>query len=103
MIFRLHQDLPPAGAGSIETRSAGPAGEAVATAPPPPRTHETLEIDGKKYNLYFGEMHTHLGEFPGDRTIELWPDRFYLKAEQSGILDFASISDHDWRWQTGRK
>ena len=104
VIYRLHQNLPPKIEASIGTRTAGPLAENEAPASAlPSRAHRTLEIGGEIYNLYFGEMHTHLTEFPGDRLIEIWPDRFYLNARHSGVLDFASCSDHDWQWMTSSK
>ena len=82
----------------------GPISE---TKPPRPRAEkpvrETLELDGKTYTLYYGEMHTHLGEYPGDRTIEMWTDRFYMNAMASGVLDFGAVSDHDWPSMTNSK
>lgn len=65
--------------------------------------HETLEMDGETYTLFFGELHTHLSEYPGDRQIELWTDRYYLNAMRSGVLDFAATSDHDWPSMTNSK
>ena len=86
------------------SKRARPDAEKSSSANPVPvRRHDTLEIEGKKYNLYFGEMHTHLTEFPDDRLMEIWPDRFYLKGEQTEVLDFASASDHDWHWMTSSK
>ena len=64
---------------------------------------ETLELDGETYTLYYGEMHTHLGEYPGDRTIEMWTDRYYMNAMSSGVLDFGAVSDHDWPSMTNSK
>ena len=66
-------------------------------------SHETLEFGGETYTLYFGELHTHLGEYPGDRTIEFWTDRYYLNAMRSQVLDIAASSDHDWPWMTNSK
>lgn len=63
----------------------------------------SLELDGKTYKLYFGECHTHLRERPTDRIMEQWVDRFYLKARATGILQFASASDHDWIEMTNSK
>jgi len=98
----------------IGLTSSGPARLAVkassrldetkqAEAAPAHAPHETIQIEGVTYTLYFGEMHTHLTEHPTDRHIELWPDRFYLKAARSGVLDLASYSDHDWKAMTSSK
>lgn len=65
--------------------------------------HETLEVGGETYTLFFGELHTHLGEYPSDRIIELWTDRYYLNAMRSQVLDIAASSDHDWPWMTNSK
>lgn len=64
---------------------------------------ETIELEGETYTLYFGELHTHLGEYPGDRTIEMWTDRYYLNAMHSDVLDFGAASDHDWPSMTNSK
>ncbi len=66
-------------------------------------SREQLEIDGETYTLYYGELHTHLSEYPGDRIIEMWTDRYYLNAMDSGVLDFGAASDHDWPSMTNSK
>ncbi len=82
----------------------GPLGETKQATPRPVQApHETLELDGQTYTLYYGELHTHLGEYPGDRTIEMWTDRYYLNAMHTGILDFGAASDHDWPSMTNSK
>ncbi len=82
----------------------GPVGETKAAKSRPDHVpHETLELDGETYTLYYGEMHTHLGEYPGDRTIEMWIDRYYMNAMESGVLDFGAASDHDWPSMTNSK
>ncbi len=82
----------------------GPLGETKEAAPRPDHIpHETLEIDGETYKLYYGELHTHLGEYPNDRTIEFWSDRYYMNAMHSGVLDFGASSDHDWPSMTNSK
>ena len=82
----------------------GPLAESKDPRPRPRHVpHETLEIGGETYTLYFGELHTHLSEYPGDRQIEFWTDRYYLGAMQSGVLDFAASSDHDWPSMTNSK
>ena len=48
--------------------------------------HE-VAIDGERYKLYFGELHTHFGEYPGDRTIETWTDQYYMNAIEDGVLN----------------
>ncbi len=84
---------------------AGPSGEERQEAEGKPARvpHETLAIDGENYTLYYGELHTHLSEYPGDREIEFWTDRYYLNAMQSGVLDFGATSDHDWPSMTNSK
>ena len=64
---------------------------------------QQLEIDGETYTLYFGELHTHLSEYPGDRTIEMWTDRYYMNAMEDGVLNFGATSDHDWPSMTNSK
>ena len=82
----------------------GPVSETKTPRPRPEKpVRETLELDGETYTLYYGEMHTHLGEYPGDRTIEMWTDRYYMNAMASGILDFGAVSDHDWPSMTNSK
>ena len=89
----------PAQAGPLsERRQEAGAGGMPARAP-----RETLVIDGESYTLYYGELHTHLSEYPGDREIEFWTDRYYLNAMQSGVLDFGATSDHDWPSMTNSK
>ena len=66
--------------------------EPVSTA----RRRHRVEVDGKERDVYFGELHTHLGELPTDRTIRTWVDRFYNHARYIAQLDIASVSDHDW-------
>lgn len=79
----------------------------IATEPLPPPDEKTveelerparatLELDGKPYNLYYGELHTHLGENPADRTIREWVDRYYLRSRYDIGLDIGATSDHDW-------
>jgi len=83
---------------------SGPLGETKnAKSRPADVPHETLELDGQIYTLYYGELHTHLGEYPGDRTIEMWTDRYYMNAMHSGVLDFGASSDHDWPSMTNSK
>ena len=82
----------------------GPLSETKNAAPRPADVPlETLELDGQVYTLYYGELHTHLGEYPGDRTIEMWTDRYYMNAMHSGVLDFGASSDHDWPSMTNSK
>ena len=107
MVYRL---TAAAGAAPRSVRGeaqAGPLGErrqdAGAASKPVPRSRETLTIDGETYTLYYGELHTHLSEYPGDREIEFWTDRYYLNAMQSGVLDFGAASDHDWPSMTNSK
>lgn len=82
----------------------GPLGEQKAPRALPEHVpHETLDLGGETYTLFFGELHTHLGEYPSDRVIELWTDRYYLNAMRSQVLDIAASSDHDWPWMTNSK
>lgn len=102
MVYR--KVIEPATADVRGEAVAGPIGETKTAKPrPAPNPHETLELDGETYTLYYGEMHTHLGEYPGDRTIEMWTDRYYLNAMESGVLDFGAASDHDWPSMTNSK
>lgn len=105
VIYRLAAGLPPPQPARIAPQPApGPLAEQKNPALPHPHPlHETIQIDGQTYTLYWGEMHTHLREHPTDRTIETWIDRFYLKAGRTGVLDFASASDHDWEFMTASK
>jgi len=64
----------------------------VGTLPPLP----PLQLDGQTYQLYFGELHTHLGESPDDLIIRNWTDRFYLRARHEQGLNIGAVSDHDW-------
>jgi hypothetical protein len=103
-IYRLNIGLPKLETGSPQVRESGPLSESKPPAPDPPHVpHQTITIGGETYTLFFGEQHTHLGEHPTDRTIEIWPDRFYLKAMRSGVLDFGAASEHDWQWMTASK
>ena len=103
-IYRLNVGLPKPETGSPQVREAGPLSESKPAAPDPPHVpHQSITIGGESYTLFFGEQHTHLGEHPTDRTMEIWPDRFYLKAMRSGVLDFGAASDHDWQWMTASK
>jgi hypothetical protein len=105
VIYRIHQGLPPVGKGTLDLRIVGPLDEARHAPLPQPVhvPHETIQINGKVYTLFFAEMHTHLGETPTSQIIETWPDRFYLKAARSGVLDAGSLSDHDWFRMTNSK
>ena len=102
MVYR--KVVAPVRASVIGEAANGPLGETKLPNPRPHHIpHETLEIDGETYTLYYGELHTHLGEYPGDRTIEMWTDRYYLNAMESGVLDFGASSDHDWPSMTNSK
>jgi hypothetical protein len=102
-VYRLAESIPST-SPPIEVRTSSSLAESKQPAAPPSgRPHETIQVGGETYTLFFGEMHTHLTEHPSDRLIELWPDRYYLKAAWSGVLDFASASDHDWRYMTASK
>ena len=85
----------PANVGLGEAKPARPRRE--------PAADRKLEIDGETYTLYFGELHTHLSEYPGDRTIELWTDRYYMNAMEDGVLNLGATSDHDWPSMTNSK
>jgi len=54
-------------------------------------------VDGQRYNLYWGEMHTHITEFPYDRIEETSIDRYFLYSRFKYGLDVGTITDHDWR------
>ena len=102
MVYR--KALEPVRAAVEGVPVSGPPGETKTARPRPAHIpHERLDLDGETYTLYFGEMHTHLGEYPGDRTIETWTDRYYLNAMESGVLDFGASSDHDWPSMTNSK
>ena len=76
-IYRLNIGLPKPEPGTLQVREASALAEIkppVAEAPHAP--HESIQVRGVTYTLFFGEQHTHLGEHPTDRTIEIWPDRF---------------------------
>lgn len=60
------------------------------------REPQAIELDGRTYRLYWGELHTHLGEHPADWTIKQWVDRYYLRGRYDQGLDIAATSDHDW-------
>ena len=102
MVYR--KVIEPVRADVRGEQANGPLGE---TKPARLRSehvpHETLEIDGETYTLYFGELHTHLTEYPGDRIIEMWTDRYYMNAMDSEVLDFGAASDHDWPSMTNSK
>jgi len=103
-IYRLNVGLPKPETGTPQVRDAGPLAGSKPPEPNPPHVpHQSITIGGESYTLFFGEQHTHLGEHPTDRTIEIWPDRFYLKAMRSGVLDFGAASEHDWQWMTASK
>jgi hypothetical protein len=92
------------GKGEPEIRYVGRLDEShKPVARPPHLPHRTIEIGRETYTLFFCDMHVHLGEYPTSRTIETWPDRFYLKAARSNVLDAASLSDHDWHRMTVSK
>ncbi len=96
--------LEPVRANVRGDAKSGPLGETKpAKSRPAHVPHETLELDGNTYTLYYGELHTHLSEHPRDREIEFWIDRYYMNAMQSGILDFGAASDHDWPSMTNSK
>ena len=102
MMYR--KAIEPVSANVRGEAVSGPIGETKEAAPRPADVpHETLELDGQIYPLYYGELHTHLGEYPGDRTIEMWTDRYYMNAMHSGVLDFGAASDHDWPSMTNSK
>ncbi len=107
MVYRRPPTPAAAGVGMVRGEAqAGPLGEerqAAAGNRPARAPRETLSIDGENYTLYYGELHTHLSEYPGDREIEFWTDRYYLHAMQSGVLDFGATSDHDWPSMTNSK
>ena len=104
MVYRMTAASAAAGGARGEAQ-AGPLGEQrqAPAAKPARAARETIAIDGETYTLYYGELHTHLSEYPGDREIELWTDRYYLNAMQSGVLDFGATSDHDWPSMTNSK
>ena len=85
---------PPANPSEPATQPLERPAKAVATIEPV--APKTLTLDGQTYQLYYGELHTHLGENPDDLTIRNWVDRFFLRAQHDQGLDIGSISDHDW-------
>ncbi len=108
MVYSRPPTAAATGAGIVRGEAqAGPLGEewreTEAGNRPARAPRETLSIDGESYTLYYGELHTHLSEYPGDREIEFWTDRYYLNAMQSGVLDFGATSDHDWPSMTNSK
>ncbi len=95
----------PAGMGADPpaVKSAPPraAKEPLAKLPVPPAP--MVDIDGREYRLYWGELHTHLGEKPTADTIRTWVDRYYLRSRFEQGLDIGATSDHDWPAMTFSK
>ncbi len=91
--------------------AAAPATGPMSLAPPPKPPRLTavkglrpkVALDGKLHTIYFGELHTHLGENPSDAEIRTWVDRFYPDARYRKRLDLAAVSDHDWPSMTQSK
>lgn len=95
------------GARLNQAKVTGPASPVAPDAKPIPRPEKALrvgvlppmpplQLDGQTYQLFYGELHTHLGENPDDLTIRNWVDRFYLRARYDQGLSIGAVSDHDW-------
>jgi len=97
----LPKKLP---AGPPKTAVAPSGGEKAPPKPPVlPRKRREIVIGGERYGVYFGELHTHLGEHPSDRTVRTWVDRYYLRSRHEYGLDVGATSDHDWPNMTHTK
>ncbi|HOC93599.1 MAG TPA: CehA/McbA family metallohydrolase [bacterium] len=55
-----------------------------------------IELDGKKYGLYWGELHGHSGLSP-DAFVST-PEQYYRYGKEVAKLDFAALTDHDAPW-----
>ena len=102
MVYRnVVEPVPASVSGELANVALG---ETKPTRPRETRASDRqLEVDGETYTLYFGELHTHLSEHPGDRTIEMWTDRYYMNAMEDGVLNLGATSDHDWPSMTNSK
>ena len=94
-LFRLE-------AGSERTASWNPPVEAESFPPPaarpkPERHH--VEHAGKRYGLYFGDVHRHT-ELSFCRTcIDGSPEEAYRQTRDAAAMDFAMTADHDHQEQ----
>ena len=58
-------------------------------------SHE-VALEGKTYNLYFGDIHGHSDLSPD--AFFFSPDHYYEYGRNKANLDFASLTDHDAPW-----
>jgi len=59
----------------------------------PQRVRNEIEIDGKKYDLYWGDTHGH-----SNLSADSWyhsPDGYYRYGRDTARLDFCALTDHD--------
>ncbi len=87
--------LAAPGSGPAAVKTAPPADKPIAAAPPePPVPPEAATVAGKRYELFFGDLHRHtdlsLCFVPSDGTID---DAYRYAIDVAG-LDFLGITDH---------
>jgi hypothetical protein len=60
------------------------------------QNRHSIELDGKKYNIYWGDLHGHSGLSPD--AFFSTPDQYYRYGRDVAKLDFAALTDHDAPW-----
>ncbi|MFA6450313.1 MAG: DUF3604 domain-containing protein [bacterium] len=60
------------------------------------QNRNSIKLDGKKYNLYWGDLHGHSGLSPD--AFFSSPDQYYRYGRDVAKLDFAALTDHDAPW-----
>ena len=61
---------------------------------PPERTWRNVKYDGKAYNVYFGDLHSHSTISGCVCQLDSLPDSQYAFARDNGGLDFMALTDH---------
>jgi hypothetical protein len=60
------------------------------------QNRQRIDINGNKYNLYWGDLHGHSGLSPD--AFFSSPDQYYRYGRDVAQLDFAALTDHDAPW-----
>jgi len=60
------------------------------------QNRQDIELNGKQYHLYWGDLHGHSGLSP-DAFLST-PEQYYRYGRDVAKLDFAALTDHDAPW-----